>query len=101
MKFIKNTSEFNFDNFNGQYLNPIIDELINAKRQQLPNVSEHEVILLEDDIVRQLEKISEIYLKPGIRKEKSSPLTQTTILKPSPINSKIISDIASVNKLFD
>lgn len=25
MKFIKNTSEFNFDNFTGQYLNPIVD----------------------------------------------------------------------------
>ena len=78
MKFIKNTSEFNFENFNGQYLNPIVDELLNAKRQQLPNVSEHDVILLEDDILRQLDKISEIYLKPGSMKEKPKQPTPSS-----------------------
>jgi hypothetical protein len=63
-------------------------------------VGEGEVLLLEDDILRTLDRISEIYLKTGIKKDKSSVLTHTTELKSS-LNSRILREMAPINKLFE
>lgn len=40
MKFIKSTVESNFDDFTGEYLNPLVDEIMNAKRQATPSINE-------------------------------------------------------------
>jgi hypothetical protein len=65
--------------------------MLNAKRIPLPNISEHDVILLQADLMQQLDKVSELYLKPGSKRDK--PLVVQPILEPKPnsaINSKII-----------
>ena len=79
MKFIKNVSDDNYADLSGQVLNPIINEIITAKRmQQIPDVQESEIILMEDHLINTLGNIGDIYLKPGLRKEKITGIPEST-----------------------
>jgi hypothetical protein len=48
-----------------------------------------------------LERTSELYLKPGTRREKATPMSQELKITPSSINSKIVNDFSQITRLFD
>ena len=66
MKFIKNISERNYEDFRGQQLSGVVKEILASKRMKnIPEVNEDEILLLKDKMVREIGEISSLYLKPG------------------------------------
>lgn len=91
MKFIKNLTEHDFSHVNGNYMAPIVAEMLNPKRVESPSIMESEIMLLEDQINEALDRISDLYLKPGSIKGKSSSTSSKPIpeLKATFFNSRI------------
>ena len=66
MKFIKNISERNYEDFRGQQLCGVVKEILASTRMKtIPEVNEDEILLLKDKIVKEIGEISSLYLKPG------------------------------------
>lgn len=104
MKFIKNLTENSFTQINGNYLHPILAEMYSAKKVEIPKILENEIAALQEDITETLDRLSDIYLKPGTKREKTSiASTVDTQIKPqvNVINSKIVSDFTAIGRLFD
>jgi hypothetical protein len=104
MKFIKNLTENNFTQVNGNYLSPILAEMFSAKRVEVPKVTESEVVALEEEISELIEKTSDFYLKPGVKRERtttSSTSLPAEVRHVPAFNSKIVSDISAIHRLFD
>lgn len=55
---------------------------------------------MEDDILNHLSKASDIYLKPGLRKEKPSMIEVPPSVPIDHINSKIVKELALVKSFF-
>lgn len=118
MKFIKNLGENNFEGLTGASLSPVFAEMANAKRMALPNISEHSTIVLQAELLQQMDKIPEIYLKLGAKKEKepttypnyganipSVPSVAVHVQNNEPkhgeIDSRIIHDLSILSTFFE
>lgn len=76
MKFIKNLTENSFTQISGNYLEPILQEMYANKKVEAPKLVESEMAAMQEEVMELLERTSELYLKPGTRKEKAAPMTQ-------------------------
>ena len=103
MKFIKNLTENSYNQISGNYMSPILNEMYSAKNIEFPKIIENEVAALTEEISDLLERSSDLYLKPGTRKERLSTPTSLTESKAATlmIPSKITSDVASIQRLFE
>ena len=103
MKFIKNISERNYEDFRGQQLCGVVKEILSSKRMKnIPEVNEDEILLLKDKIVREIGEISSLYLKPGqleIKKEGNTHLDEAVFDRR--LDSKIVKDINHLRQFFD
>ncbi len=50
MKFIKNLTENSYNQINGNYFSPILNEMLAAKRVEIPNIVEAEIVGLQEEI---------------------------------------------------
>lgn len=102
MKFIKNLTENNYTQINGNYINPILNEMYSSKKVEVPVIVESEIAALQEEINELFEKTSDLYLKPGTRREKSSLATTVTEIKShvAVLNSKVVSDVTAISRLF-
>jgi hypothetical protein len=102
MKFIKNLTENNFTQINGNYINPILNEMYSTKKVEIPKIIESEIAALQEEINDLMERTSDLYLKPGTRREKI-PFANTVApeIKTQAIMSKVVSDMTSISRLFD
>ncbi len=105
MKFIKNLTENSYNQINGNYISPILNEMLAAKRVEIPNIVEAEIVGLQEEINELLEKTCDLYLKPGTKREKTvstaSLVPEIKNNAPSSFNSKLIHDVAAIHRLFD
>ena len=82
-------------------MNPILKEMYAAKNIEFPKIVESEVAALQEEVNDILEKTSDLYLKPGTRRERvNSPVSENR-LTPMSIPSKIVSDISAIQRLFE
>lgn len=84
-------------------MSPILNEMYSAKNIEFPKIIENEVAALQEEVTNILEFTSDLYLKPGTRKERmSSPSTATFESKnlPAILPSKIVNDVSSIQRLF-
>lgn len=102
MKFIKNLTENNYTQINGNYINPILNEMYASKKVEIPVIVESEIAALQEEINELMERTSDLYLKPGTRREKSSLATTVTEIKShvAVLNSKVVSDVTAISRLF-
>lgn len=102
MKFIKNLTENSFIQVSGNYMSPIINEMYSTKNIEFPNIIENEVAALTEEVNDILERSSDLYLKPGSHRERlPSPSASLDSRLPSIISSKIVSDVAPLQHLFE
>ena len=103
MKFIKNLTENSFSQISGHYMSPILTEMYSAKNIEFPKILENEVASFQEEIAQILEQTSNLYLQPGAYKEKSTSPSIIAEVKPKQalLSSKIVSDIANIQRLFD
>ena len=47
MKFIKNLTENNYTQINGNYINPILSEMYSTKKVEIPKIIENEIGALQ------------------------------------------------------
>ena len=103
MKFIKNISERNYDDFRGEKLCGVVKEILASKKMKtIPQVNEDEILLVKDKIVREVGEISSLYLKPGqfgSKKEGKAPLNETAF--ETKLDSKIVKDVNQLRQFFD
>ena len=71
------------------------------KKVEAPKLVENEIAAMQEEVMELLERTSELYLKPGTRKEKAAPSTQELKITPTSINSKIINDFSQITRLFE
>lgn len=103
MKFIKNLTEYNFTQINGNYISPIVREMTDTKKVETPKILEADIAALEEDISTLTEGVGDLYLKPGVKRERGlSAATSASDARPASIlSSRILSDVAPLNRFFD
>lgn len=106
MKFIKNLTEGSYGQLTGNYFAPIAGELLGARRVEVPTLVESEIVGLQEEIAELIDRTSDLYLKPGTKRERRAPNSTPVIseVKPSPssgFDSKIVHDVSAIHRLFE
>lgn len=70
MKFIKNLTEGSFQQVTGNYLAPILAEMSSQRKVETPKIIESEVAALQEEVGELLDRTSDLYLKPGTRRDR-------------------------------
>jgi hypothetical protein len=103
MKFIKNLTEGSFAQVTGNYLAPILNEMTSSRKVETPKIIESEVAALQEEVSELLDRTSDLYLKPGTRRERSTASSVVPEIKSqlSALNSKVVTDFSAISRLFD